>query len=1509
MHALMQQLDRAEARAETLPPVMLQRGTFDAQGRLYIPQPHIESALQESVAAGSEVPEADRLDYMGQQLLSRLRGERPPDFRPKRSKHAGKLRERASQDGAGCSGAEQSRIALDFKRKTMDSEALRKDVADAALVSGAAGITNARTDRAIPSTAPMSDSSSYVLHRGAEIGITDIATTGSEVYLSAGMRLNTAREENFQLGEPQKDIDRVHQKLREELLREEESLSLGIADEPRDIADLVRTAAANRLALHQSTTDHQSTTEHKPARRRKVSYELQTFREQTDMAHAFLHGQEVQQIKLQSTRRKDQRANELSKERWRELREQRLIVAEQARIEYGPTTKEREQKRLADEHLEKQAHENAQRDARKKFIMSFPKVLIATIVVLVSTVLFQVSELPSRGQVPGGSLFILPAAPWAMQVCYAMGTVGCTIEICVLLLIRIILFVEGPLSKALNRMMPTFVYLHYLSILGLQNSFYGASIYLIDGLVARIATRIEQAKEGGDILYCIVRQVLAYVLPPLLLYNIFVARSLGLSSLRDMGSTPRTVQWHILIAISACLGASSICFIGLAEVRQSYFLDTLVKVDQVYPSNRTTVVTAGFERMANFTLPFLYDAFGGRTKYTESIDGCNYSIAVDMHLKPRDGTVESAQTNFGSSFPDGSTLLSDFASTHSAAEGMINQYISQSQACGLPARSASWYATAVWNFIGNPKTFMNNLTSKAVLFAAAPLYYVLVLGAVSLAMAVFFLYVSVHGLLYVTEVENFPEHLLDVKTAGLRVRLLAGEDVIINHVADKPRTDGARGKIKRTGYVNGDKVAVELVDEEVDPATKAHPVIYVHEWNLSIGAFTKTEIENFERTKEMASLKAAEAVSKHEAKGDRLRWLQYGYTIVCQLFVGFFVHALVTHPTTSKAVALSAFSVLSMGSALDQTTLNQYAKLTCDTWLLCLQGTGYEPDFCRECSIPMPAAYDISDFKGTYVPFLGNFFQGSTLGTVIQWIAIFAGGHLVIVSIALKCIGRPSWLLTFIGALVTSIPSAIAGFSFTVFDGRYSDGSPAREAVCRAPATFFSQVAGYDRATGQNPLMLTCVVESGLQYVTEQMQSSDNSALYLGFIANQISFLLDSTFTLSRLLRTEGGEDQAAQFQLLCFMVFFVVATIIILFLSSWLHIGGAGFAQYLSDATHQFIFFSEEAYKALGKQDLFAKLTIFSTDLSPLETEAAHEISRFSSGGYGSVTALVIMALFAVFQVFGMLLTQSSMRRDLELYPMLLMGIQFVMRINLIFFATYILLQIIMGWNSLVPETMVAVMLTIPLTCQLVFVFYYALKSRILGFPASTMLHTRVFIVSSSTLAIILNTLPLLFLITSTVGLSFYLNRRVMEAEATTIGVPMFMTGLAGVAISILSLWYTFQNAAYYTIQEIIFHMIEIFEKEKAKVITAMLGDARARAANMAKEAGGAGISGAFAGAVAAVTAARKAGSAATTAASAAAVVSASVSVATTDDQEDEFSVSSDRPGGGDSGESSVPA
>ena len=128
-------------------------------------------------------------------------------------------------------------------------------------------------------------------------------------------------------------------------------------------------------------------------------------------------------------------------------------------------------------------------------------------------------------------------------------------------------------------------------------------------------------------------------------------------------------------------------------------------------------------------------------------------------------------------------------------------------------------------------------------------------------------------------------------------------------------------------------------------------------------------------------------------------------------------------------------------------------------------------------------------------------------------------------------------------------------------------------------------------------------------------------------------------------------------------------------------------------------------------------------------------------------------------------------------------------------------------------------------------------------------MLHTRVFIVSSSTLAIILNTLPLLFLITSIVGLSFYLNRRVMEAEATTIGVPMFMTGLAGVAISILSLWYTFQNAAYSTIQEIIFHMIEIFEKEKAKVITAMLGDARARAANMAKEAGGGGDIGGFRG------------------------------------------------------------
>ena len=77
---LLERLDRVEQRNGAMPPIW-QKGDDEYEAKNKYPK-HIQSAIDKTVADSKDVPEEDRLEHMGGQLLSRLRGEEPQKYKP-----------------------------------------------------------------------------------------------------------------------------------------------------------------------------------------------------------------------------------------------------------------------------------------------------------------------------------------------------------------------------------------------------------------------------------------------------------------------------------------------------------------------------------------------------------------------------------------------------------------------------------------------------------------------------------------------------------------------------------------------------------------------------------------------------------------------------------------------------------------------------------------------------------------------------------------------------------------------------------------------------------------------------------------------------------------------------------------------------------------------------------------------------------------------------------------------------------------------------------------------------------------------------------------------------------------------------------------------------------------------------------------------------------------------------------------------------------------------------------
>jgi len=826
-------------------------------------------------------------------------------------------------------------------------------------------------------------------------------------------------------------------------------------------------------------------------------------------------------------------------------------------------------------------------------------------------------------------------------------------------------------------------------------------------------------------------------------------------------------------------------------------MDTFVRDGASYPSTQLLNETANFTTVHELVYPFLEFAFQSAS-FAATINDCAYNIPVPAELSLK--TIQERESAWASAM--GIDLRANYDEQMQGVNQMVSSYITQSEACKDNATAT----TAIWNMIQNPNAFMTKVTESAVGNSSLSFILPLILGVSCLLMTFFFRMVSMNFLAYEKEQNDFGELLLDI-TAGSRAQLLAGRDVIINHVVDKPKLNGQRAKIVSDGTDPQGKVAVKLTDV---PGTQ---VVYLQEWNLSKDS-GKDEEDILTET-EKTELRLAEEKYKHESRGLFLGKLEKVYTILCQIITGFSMHGLITFPVMAQYAGIAAFAVLAQGSALDTGARQAYSKATCGLWLQCF--AEQPAPFCGACSVNLPtgATYDLFAFSSVPNTWAG-YFTGSTVSIVLVWVISFAScGFLLLVGVV-KMVGKSHWTMAVLCGLVGSIPFAMIGFGFWVFDASFQTESAGVAKYCSNPDQFWA-----DPVNGQG-METECITQSGIELMNRETFSLSNNSLYLGFMINQFVFLLDSTFTLSTVLSSMRGANDFCKFEIKIFLHYFLAAIIaLVLFRASDL---ATRFTIDLTVANYRFVFFAEQARDVFGVKRLWSEHLYADTTLSPLD--AANALANANEAwGYGSTLSTVVLIVATCVQVLGVWLMRSV--KDVELSDDLtsMTAVRGLIAFNVFTFATYILLVIMLSIESPFIHQLIAVLFFLPLgfqvttrsilvftalssipftpccirlsfLLQIIFVVTYALQSDVL--KAKSKLYRNV-----ASLMAIVQLIPIVSIVLATIGLGMYVDRERIPVQAKDVGLPLLISGLSGLMLTILALGYLFHRQAYHSLSE----------------------------------------------------------------------------------------------------------
>jgi hypothetical protein len=276
---------------------------------------------------------------------------------------------------------------------------------------------------------------------------------------------------------------------------------------------------------------------------------------------------------------------------------ERQLAADQARLEYGLSTKEKQERKDRALKLEVQAFEASQATAGTDYVRRARFVFVANFIALMSQLIFvfevrlgshgaqHCARRPTRGcacsQVYQSDETGRRPAPGVVFIYTMCGVFGSLIAQLSVTILSAVLVSEGLKARSLHVVCPFIVYLQYLSALLQLLSFFNHLNYMPE-----IFSRIGHSWAGRQSGYRAIlgaELVLSPLLPPLMLFTISQTKLMCYINLKKFVSA-ELIQKHIFRAIAMCQILSSVTVAIVCGVNLSTTISQLSGVSHIQAS-------------------------------------------------------------------------------------------------------------------------------------------------------------------------------------------------------------------------------------------------------------------------------------------------------------------------------------------------------------------------------------------------------------------------------------------------------------------------------------------------------------------------------------------------------------------------------------------------------------------------------------------------------------------------------------------------------------------------------------------------------------------------------------------------------------------------------------------------------------------------------------------------------------------------------------------------------------
>ena len=296
---------------------------------------------------------------------------------------------------------------------------------------------------------------------------------------------------------------------------------------------------------------------------RDVKWTSQTFAEQiAEQGSSGLEGLAGMTNEARRNRKREQeekRASRLAS------RQDRQFHADQARVDFGPTTRDKKERRERQEKMDKNAFLAAQASAGKDFSRRSRRIIVANGVAIISQVLFVYDAYQGKSvelNLPSGQQDPAPRFVFIYTLC---GISGSVLALFIVTVLSAVLVSNGLKARSLQTLCPLMVHFQYLSAF-LQE----LSLFNHIGYMSVFYERVPAYYPGppGQPIYTVLiiaQLALAAALPPIMIFCIMQTKQMCYNNFKKFVS-PEMVQKHIYIAIGTGQILSGLLVMGICSL-------------------------------------------------------------------------------------------------------------------------------------------------------------------------------------------------------------------------------------------------------------------------------------------------------------------------------------------------------------------------------------------------------------------------------------------------------------------------------------------------------------------------------------------------------------------------------------------------------------------------------------------------------------------------------------------------------------------------------------------------------------------------------------------------------------------------------------------------------------------------------------------------------------------------------------------------------------------------------